>query len=221
MFFKIYEKLLYRHGKQGWWPIKGEYKPRKLSEKDRLEICIGAILTQNTSWKNVEKAIQELYAHKLIDLKRLLSIDENQLAKFIRSSGYYRQKAKKLKIFAKHVLKYDSLSNFFKRKNLREELLLLWGIGPETADSIILYAAEKPVFVVDAYTKRIMSRFGVCKPDVEYHKLQDFFHKHLPRSHKLFNEYHALLVEHAKVNCTKKNPACLDCPISKSCQKVL
>ncbi|MBW2970017.1 endonuclease III domain-containing protein, partial [Candidatus Woesearchaeota archaeon] len=96
----------------------------------------------------------------------------------------------------------------------------IWGVGPETADSIILYAAEKPSFVIDAYTKRIMSRFGVCKSDVDYHVLQDYFHKKLEKNHELFNEYHALLVELAKRNC-KRKPECFSCPLHKSCKKVL
>ena len=219
MFLKIYQALLDRYGKQGWWPVKGKYHPGKLSEQDKLEICIGAILAQNTSWKNVEKAIKELHAHKLIDLKKLAEIDEKKLALFIKSSGYYRQKAKKLKIFARHVLKDGSLSDFFKRKKLREELLSLWGIGPETADSIMLYAANKPVFVIDAYTKRIMSRLGACKNDVDYHELQLLFHKKLPLNQELFNEYHALLVELAKKHCVKNNPVCSSCPLKKSCKK--
>ncbi len=215
----IYNKLFARFGPQNWWPIKGEYKQRTLSEKDKLEISIGAILTQNTNWKNVEKALENLHKNNLIDLKKLADINENKLAKLIKSSGYFRQKAKKLKIFAQHILKYNSLGKFFAKDKLREELLSLWGIGPETADSIILYAAEKPIFVIDTYTKRIMSRYGICKPDVDYHELQNHFHKKLPRDEKLFNEYHALLIELAKKHCTKKNPACSICPLSKSCQK--
>ncbi|VVB80988.1 Endonuclease III [uncultured archaeon] len=214
----IFSKLFSAFGPQHWWPIKGEYKPRKLSEQDRLEICIGAILTQNTSWKNVEKALDNLHENKLIDLKNLANIKEQKLAELIRCSGYYRQKAKKLKIFAQHVLKFGSLKIFFEQKNLRDNLLSIWGIGPETADSIILYSAEKPVFVIDAYTKRIMSRFGVCKSDVDYHELQGYFHERLPENHKLFNECHALFVELAKRNC-KKVPDCSSCPIKKSCQK--
>ena len=216
----IFNKLLNAFGPQNWWPIKGEYKQKNLSEADRLEVCIGAILTQNTSWKNVEQALDNLHKNRLIDLKKLANIKESALADLIKCSGYYRQKAKKLRIFAKHALESGSLNDFFEKKNLRDELLSVWGIGPETADSIMLYAAEKPIFVIDAYTKRIMSRFGVCKSDVDYHVLQGYFHKRLPRDEKLFNEYHALFVELAKRNC-KKVPVCSSCPIKKSCQKVL
>ncbi|MCX6708446.1 MAG: endonuclease III domain-containing protein [Candidatus Woesearchaeota archaeon] len=212
----IFNKLLNAFGPQNWWPIKGEYRQRKLSEADRLEVCIGAILTQNTSWKNVEQALDNLHKYDLMDLKKLASIDEKKLANLIRCSGYYRQKAKKLKIFAQCILESGSLKDFFEKKNLRDELLSVWGIGPETADSIMLYAAEKPIFVIDAYTKRIMSRFGVCKSDVDYHVLQGYFHKKLEKNHKLFNEYHALFVEIAKRNC-KKVPECQTCPLKKDC----
>ena len=217
---QIYRKLFQVFGPQGWWPIKGEYKPRRLSGNDRLEICIGAILTQNTSWKNVEKALVNLHENKLIGLEQLAKIREQKLASLIKCSGYYRQKARKLKVFAKRVLESGSLKGFFAKENLRDELLSIWGIGPETADSIILYAAEKPIFVIDAYTKRIMSRFGVCKSDVDYHLLQNYFHERLPKDYKLFNEYHALFVELAKRHCTR-NPDCNACPLNKTCQKVL
>lgn len=213
----IYKRLFAAFGPQRWWPIKGEYKKRVLSEKDKLEISIGAILTQNTSWQNVEKVLEQLHEYNLIDLKKLASISEQKLARLIKSSGYFRQKAKKLKIFAKHVLKYGSFNKFLAQKNLREELLSLWGIGPETADSIILYAAEKPAFVIDTYTKRIMSRYGICKSDIEYHELQNHFHQKLPKDQKLFNEYHALLVELAKRNC-KVKPECHTCPLRNDCK---
>ncbi len=216
----IFNKLFQAFGPQGWWPVKGEYRQRTLSEADRLEVCIGAILAQNTSWKNVEKALENLHKCNLMDLKKLALIDEKKLENLIRCSGYYRQKAKKLRIFAQCILESGSLKTFFAKENLRDELLSVWGIGPETADSIMLYAAEKPIFVIDAYTKRIMSRFGVCKPDVDYQVLQGYFHRKLPRDEKLFNEYHALLVELAKKNCNK-TPVCSSCPIKKSCQKVL
>lgn len=202
---QIYRKLLSLHGPQGWWPIKGEYKAREeLNEEDCVEICVGAILTQNTSWKNAAKALEKLRAQKLLSLKRIANIEEKKLSKLIQNSGYFNQKTKKLKIFCKYVLeKYGTLAKLFEQPNAREELLSLWGIGPETADSMLLYAGQKPVFVIDAYTKRIMARLGFCKADVSYNELQGLFHKNLPREHKLFNEYHALLVEHAKCNAKK------------------
>ncbi len=198
-FPELYKKLFSEYGPQGWWPIKGEYKAReKLKEEERIEICIGAILTQNTAWKNAAKAVEKLRVQKLLSLNRLSNINEKKLAKIIQNSGYFNQKAKKLQLFCKHALKHGTVSKLLEQPNAREELLSIWGIGPETADSMLLYAGQKPVFVIDAYTKRIMSKLGVCKADISYNELQEMFHKNLPKNHELFNEYHALLVEHAK-----------------------
>lgn len=203
---QIFNHLFKNYGPQGWWPTQSHsYNPanktRKLSESDMLEICVGAILTQNTAWKNVEKALAQLIATKNLDLKKLAHIRREKLAQLIRSSGFFNQKAQRLQLFCRHVLKhYSSFSKMFRKslEPLREELLSLKGIGPETADSILLYAGRKPVFVIDAYTKRICSNLKICKPDVDYHNLQARFHEQLPKNHELFNEFHALLVEHAK-----------------------
>lgn len=220
---KLFNTLFSTYGNQGWWPttkpntINPSYHNKTLSEKQKLEICIGAILTQNTNWKNVEKAIIELNKNNLIDLKKLSTIKEIKLQSLIQSSGYFRQKTKKLKIFAKHVLaNHKSLSKFFNqsKSNLRRELLSIWGIGPETADSMILYSAQKPIFVIDAYTKRIMSRIN--NKEFTYEQLQNYFHETLPKKTKLFNEYHALFVEHAKNHC-KVKPECENCPLRKNC----
>ncbi len=173
-----------------------------------LEICVGAILTQNTAWKNVEKALANLFDAGVMDLRKLSSMPRSKLAKLIRSSGYYNQKAERLQLFARHVLsEHGSFTRIFKKelKPLREELLSLKGIGPETADSMLLYAGRKPVFVVDAYTRRICSRHGICEADVDYHELQDLFHKAMPRDHKIFNEFHALMVEEGKNDKFIKN----------------
>ena len=225
MIYNIYLKLLNSFHKQGWWPVTPEnsinpiyhYK-KPLSEKQRLEICFGAILTQNTNWKNVEKAIVELNKNNLIDVKKINEIDVKKLALLIKSSGYHNQKAKKLKNFCEFLFKnYDGKLNLLFKNNvnvLRKQLLSVNGIGPETADSIILYAAKKPIFVIDAYTKRIMNRVG-CKENT-YDQLQKLFMKSLPNSEKLFNEYHALLVELGK-NICKKNPICEKCPINMHC----
>ncbi|MEM4254477.1 MAG: endonuclease III domain-containing protein [Candidatus Woesearchaeota archaeon] len=202
----LYEHLLAKHGPQGWWPTRNmgyhpSNKSRKLSEDEMLEICVGAILTQNTAWKNVEKALDNLFSARAMSLRRLASMPRARLAQLIRSSGYYNQKAERLQLFARHVLKeHRSFSRMFKQdlEPLREELLSLKGIGPETADSMLLYAGRKPIFVIDAYTKRICAREGICKPDVEYHELQEKFHKQLPPNHKLYNEFHALFVEEGK-----------------------
>lgn len=218
---RIYKRLLKAFGPQGWWPVRGGYHKGVRTDRDRLEVCVGAILTQNTSWRNVEAAMAQLRKKKVVELNALARIPEEQLALVIRSSGYFRQKAKKLKLFASHVLKrHGSLKSFLAQdtETLRQELLSLWGVGPETADSIVLYAANRPVFVVDAYTKRIMSRVGVCSRNVSYEGLQDYFHERLPRDAQVFNEYHALLVGLAKNHC-KPQPVCASCPLEAFCQK--
>ncbi len=202
----LYKQLLKRHGPQGWWPTrKCSYHPsnktRKLSEEEQCEICIGAILTQNTNWKNVEKALQNLFAANTMSLQRIATIRREKLEQLIRSSGYFRQKAERLQIFARHILKnHGGFSTMFAQQTqkLREELLSLKGIGPETADSMLLYAARKPVFVVDAYTKRLCAKLGLCDENIDYHKLQKMFHEQLPRKQEIYNEMHALIVEEGK-----------------------
>lgn len=166
-----------------------------------LEICVGAILTQNTNWRNAEKALNNLFANNALSLDSLANIRRQKLAKLIRSSGYYNQKAERLQLFAGNVLAmHGSVSKMLKQdtQTARQELLSLKGIGPETADSMLLYAGRKPVFVVDTYTKRFCSKIGMCKKDIDYHELQTKFHKSLPKDHKLFNEYHALIVHAGK-----------------------
>lgn len=200
---KIYQALLKEHSQQGWWPVKGEdddkavYHKKDYSfprnEEQAFEIMIGAILTQNTSWKNVEKALDNLRQNKALNPGALKKLKINKLAELIKSSGYHNQKAKKLKAFAKFY--------FLGKEFTRENLLDVWGIGPETADSILLYALKKPYFVVDTYTKRIFSRIGLCNINDKYEDVQKLFHDSLPKDFKLYNEYHALIVEHAKVCC--------------------
>ncbi|MEK6848180.1 MAG: endonuclease III domain-containing protein, partial [Nanoarchaeota archaeon] len=189
-----------------------------LTEKQQLEICFGAILTQNTNWKNVEKAIIELNKNKLIDVNEILKIKNEKLAKIIKSSGYHNQKAKKLKNFCEFLSKnYNGKLRLLFKNNietLRKELLAINGIGPETADSIILYAAKKPIFVIDAYTKRIFSRIGFMEKT--YDEFQHLFMKNMQNSEKLFNEYHALIVELGK-NICKKKPLCEKCPVNSYC----
>ena len=169
----IYNKLYSHFGKQHWWPVtKSGYAPKyhkdiKLNDKQKLEICFGAILTQNTNWKNVEKAVINLNKNNLIDIDKIIKISNKKLAKIIKSSGYHNQKAKKLKNFCRYINKNynNKINGFFNNDivKLRNELLLINGIGPETADSMILYAAKKPVFVIDAYTKRIYASWGGCR----------------------------------------------------------
>jgi len=211
---EIYNILYSHFGPQGWWPAHSK------GEKRKFEICIGAILTQNTAWANVEKAIINLKNHGLLDIGKIRSADEKKLAGLIKSSGYYNQKAKRLKRFAAFVYKkHGSLSKFFllDAEKLRQELLQLNGIGPETADSIMLYSAQKPVFVIDAYTKRIFNRLGFCRENVYYDDLQKLFMQSLPPDISLFSEYHALIVEHAKSYC-RKRPLCEECVLNEECK---
>ena len=196
--FNIYAVLLKEFGRQHWWPT--------ISKNKQFEIIIGTVLTQNTSWKNVEKSINNLNKNNLIDINKISKINTKKLASLIRSSGYYNQKAERLKIMAKFLINNKTLT--------RNKLLNVKGIGPETADSILLYAFKKPVFVVDAYTKRIMSRLGYKQE--EYDEFQKLFEKNLPKKYELFNEYHALLIELAKNYCRKK-PLCNNCPIKTFC----
>ena len=227
MLIRLYSALCSHFGPQHWWPVtkEGDLEPKyhkkiKLNSRQKLEICFGAILTQNTSWKNVEKAIIQLNKNNLVNTEKILKISRKRLAKIIRSSGYHNQKAKKLKNFSYFLLKnYNgNIESFFKNdiEKLRKELLGINGIGSETADSIILYAAKKPIFVIDAYTKRFYSRFFDEKKDLKYDELQEIFEKSLKKDEKLFNEYHALIVELGKNYC-KAKPLCEKCPIRKKC----
>ena len=220
----IYKKLLSHFSPQHWWPVTPqgklypEYSNGPKNQKQQLEVIFGSILTQSTSWKNVEKAIANLNRNNLIDIKKISKIENKKLAEIIKSSGYHNQKAKKLKNFCQFLFKnyQGNLKKLFNQgiKKLRHELLSVNGIGPETADSIILYAAKKPVFVVDAYTKRIINRMGFNEKT--YEEFQKLFMQSLPNNESLFNEYHALLVELGK-NICKKKPSCYKCPINSYC----
>ena len=182
---KVYAELLEKYGKQGWWPILDESGS---DEEKKFEIIIGAILTQNTSWKNVEKAIRNLYKQDLLKPEKILNVDKARLSELIKPAGYYNQKADYLK----------EVARFFLEKKgeipTRDELLKIKGIGKETADSILLYAYKKPFFVIDAYTKRLFSNLDLKN----YDEWQDFFHSHLPGEQNLFNEFHALIVADGK-----------------------
>lgn len=203
---KIYKKLYKFYGPQGWWP-----------GRSRLEIIIGAILTQNTSWSNVEKAIKNLKNEGLLSSPyRLHNVSIQKLARLIHPAGYYNVKSRRLKNFTKFLIaKYNGRLNKLakvKTHRLRQELLAVNGIGPETCDSILLYAFRRPVFVVDAYTKRIFSRHGLLSRDSTYESVQAVFMENLPSDEKIFNEYHALLVRLAKDHC-KAKPICGNCPL--------
>jgi len=220
---RIYSLLYLEYGPQGWWPLTEKYKfipehsgKKPNTNKRRFEIIVGAILTQNTSWKNVEKAIYTLNSKSLLNVNEILNSPQKNLAEAIRSSGYYNQKAIKLKTVAE-FLKINKFSTLKKTdtKQLRNKFLSVKGIGPETADSILLYALEKPIFVVDAYTKRLVQRLGLTK-DLSYESVQKLFETNLPKDYRMYKEYHALIVEHAKRFCTKK-PKCNKCTIRRLC----
>jgi len=201
----IYATLYSAFGPQYWWPGDTPF-----------EIAVGAILTQNTNWGNVEKAIDNLKKHKAVNAKALHEMPNNKLALLIKPAGYFNIKAKRLKEFITFLTNhYKGSMKRMKPENthsLREKLLNVNGIGPETADSILLYALEKPVFVIDAYTKRILQRHNLVSERAAYHELQEFFHKNLPADIELFNEYHALFVRLGKEYC-KPKPLCKGCPL--------
>jgi endonuclease-3 related protein len=202
----IYRILYQSYGPMHWWPGETPF-----------EVMVGAILTQNTSWKNVEKAIERLKESGVLNPKGIRELRSSALASLIRSSGYFRIKAKRLKAFIEFL--FDDYGGSIKRMKrervgvLRQKLLGVKGIGPETADSILLYGLEKPIFVVDAYTKRILSRHGILSEKASYEKVQKLFMEHLLRDEKLFNEYHALLVHLGKTLC-QKIPRCDQCPLN-------
>ena len=212
----IYERLMKSLGPQGWWP--GD---------TQLEIIVGAILTQNTGWNNVSKAIDNLKKEKMLNVKDLKKIHIKKLASLIRSAGYYNIKAKRLKNFINFLIRnyQGGLKEMFNQDylKLRPQLLQINGIGEETADSILLYAGCKPIFVVDAYTKRIFSRLGLIAENSNYDEIQSLFMDNLEKDVKLFNEYHALLVNLGK-NICKVRPVCKICPlrdiINGKCKKI-
>ena len=201
-----YDALFAAHGPQHWWP-----------GRTRFEVIVGAILTQNTSWTNVERAITALRKEKLLTVNAVERVSQRQLARLIRSSGYFRQKARKLKEFVRFLRSqyHGSLTNMFETPTatLREQLLAIHGIGPETADSILLYAGNHPAFVVDAYTRRILERHRVANGKEPYQAIRQLFESNLPPDAKLFNEYHALLVHTGKHFCRKREPDCAHCPL--------
>lgn len=197
---------MFRHfGPRGWWPGDTPF-----------EVMVGAILTQNTNWKNVEKAISNIKAERLLSPKKLLDLHTMKLAALIRPAGYYRLKAGRLKNYLRYFVdRYDGDAQKMSARpaeELRAELLSVKGIGPETADSILLYALDKPVFVIDAYTKRILARHAICAEEATYDELQEIFVDAFDRDAEFFNEYHALIVETGKDFC-RKDPRCGECPL--------
>ena len=209
----LYRRLLAAYGPQGWWPllelhgkgrglnptktgsIKG-YHPGDYSYprtgRQRFEVCVGAILTQNTAWPNVERALLNLDREGLIDPHTIVKSKDSRIQELIRPAGYFNQKARKLKIFSEFYVKLNG------RVPSREELLEIWGVGPETADSMLLYAYGVPEFVVDTYTKRVLSDMKLIRRGATYDEIKGFCVKSLPSNVEAYQEFHALLVEHAK-----------------------
>lgn len=202
---EFYDALFRAYGPQHWWP-----------GRTRTEIAVGAILTQNTNWRNVEKAIDRLREAGCLEWDALRAIDAGSLAELIRPAGYYNIKSRRLKnfvdwLFREHDGAFERLAEL-SVEELRAELLGINGIGPETADSIILYALDAPTFVVDAYTARIARRHGLIDDDADYHQLKALFEDNLPQDVALFNEYHALIVAVGKAHC-RTRARCEGCPL--------
>ena len=204
-----YRKLYDHYGPQGWWPGDGP-----------LETIVGAILTQFTSWRNVERALDNLKNACCMSSEALRDIPTHELALLIRPSGAFNQKTRRLKAFIQRLwdAHYGSLEAILAQEpeTLRQELLSIHGIGPETADDIMLYAAEQPYFVIDSYTIRVLERWGIHPERKIYDAYQRMFHDNLPRDARLYNEYHALFDRHAKELC-KPRPACPQCFLRDTC----
>jgi endonuclease-3 related protein len=203
----IFQTLLSSFGRRNWWPGETE-----------LEIIVGTILTQNTSWKNVERAINNMKTRGVLDIDALQSISNEDLREVIKPSGFYKQKSDRLKRII-NMLHDDYDKSIDKLKlidthHLRNLLLNINGIGPETADSILLYALNRPIFVVDAYTKRFLKNHRLCDGDWKYNDIQQYFMSNLPLNTYLFNEFHALIVYLCQTYC-KKVPDCCSCPLAK------
>lgn len=205
----FFTALFTAYGPQGWWPARSKF-----------EVIVGAILTQNTNWGNVERAITNLREAGALTPGVMHGLPQDRLAELIRPAGYFNVKARRLRNFLEHLsgnhaISGSSLTSFLKQDTgpLRAELLSINGIGPETADSILLYAANKAVFVVDAYTKRILTRHGLIGEEAGYAEMQSLFMDGLEHDSILFNEYHALIVMAGKDYCKTKKPLCKECPL--------
>lgn len=205
-FTEIYALLHDHFGPQGWWPGDSPF-----------ETMIGAVLTQNTNWENVRKAITNLKEADVLSFPALSTLPMAELAQLIKPSGYFNIKAKRLTNLLQMIgERYEGRLELLLKDELttaRKALLAVNGIGPETADSILLYGAQQPIFVIDAYTHRIFSRHHLIPEESDYHSIQEEFHDRLPAQSALFNEYHALIVALGKEYCRKKNPRCKQCPL--------
>jgi endonuclease-3 related protein len=221
----LYQILLDRFGHLNWWPMDETYHKNKGTDP-RFEIIVGAILTQNTAWSNVEKALENLKNHHMLDLTKIARGTTDQLRELIRPSGFFNQKAERLILVSSYLSRryHDDLDLFFQRplEDIRRELLDLKGIGPETADSILLYAGNHPIFVVDAYTRRLCKRLPLNTEET-YEGIQRFFEQDLQQHFQgnqrtnVYNELHALIVILAKQYC-KTKPLCSSCPLFKQCR---
>ena len=205
---EYYNSLFTAFGPQHWWP-----------GRTRFEVIVGAILTQNTSWTNVESAIENLRRAGLLSLRGIDRVPLEKLGRLVRPSGYFRQKARKLKAFCKFLQEEygGSLPRMFQEPTIvvRQKLLGVWGIGPETADSILLYAGEHPVFVVDAYTKRMLARHGWTDGKTRYEDVRWMVERKFPGETQRFNEFHALIVHAGKKFCSLHDPNCGQCPLGR------
>jgi len=206
LLYGYYRRLLAAYGPQHWWPAR-----------TRFEVILGAILTQNTAWVNVERALFNLRREKLLTPEAIEAVSGARLARLLRPSGYFRQKAQTLKAFVQFLrAQYaGSLTKMFRNPTelLRQQLLAVRGIGPETADAILLYAGKHPVFVVDAYTRRMLERHQLAHTKLSYEQIRKLFEQNLPQNASLYNELHALIVRTGKEYCRKSNPNCRDCPL--------
>lgn len=206
MLTEIYRRLFEAFGRQHWWPAQSPF-----------EVMVGAVLTQSTSWQNVERAIRNLRQADLLDPCALYAVPLPELEDLIQPVGYFRVKARRLRSLLQYLIERHggSLEAMFGAglPELRRELLSVHGVGPETADSILLYAGGLPSFVVDAYTQRVFARHGWIGFDADYHEIQDYVQSELPQDVAMYNEFHALLVRLGKDYCRKTNPRCAECPL--------
>ncbi len=207
---EVYRRLLAARGHQGWWPGDTPY-----------EVVVGAVLTQNTAWANVERAIANLVTAGALDPHRIAALDHDALAALIRPAGYFNVKARRLRAVNDFLLQeadgdVSSLGRGQETEALRARLLRIPGVGRETADSILLYALGRPVFVVDAYTRRLFGRMGLLDPGADYDEIRAFFERRLPRDADLFNDYHAQVVIHGKETC-RPRPRCAGCVVQDLC----
>lgn len=205
---QYYSRLLERLGRQAWWPAR-----------TRLEVVLGAVLTQNTTWRNAARALGRLRQARRLSLSRLQEIGQAELESLIRPAGFFRQKARTIRGFLGYLNRshQGSLARMFAgpAADLRRDLLSLQGLGPETVDAIMVYADRQPYFVADAYTRRILGRHGLVAEGADYTEVQQFLHQNLPAEHSLFNEFHALLVEVGKRYCKRHRPLCEECPLQQ------